>query len=132
MLKNLNYALVVTSPLYGRQGSATALNLANAIVQQGHALNTVFFYLEGVSNAIVSALPASDEVDFHQAWLDLKVRANCELLVCSAAAYRRGVVTQQDAQNHGLESWSMSEHFSMSGLAEMSMAMLAADRVVQL
>ncbi|MGY5450793.1 sulfurtransferase complex subunit TusD [Agarivorans sp. MS3-6] len=129
---SLSYTLVVTSPLYGRQGSATALNFANALVAQGHQIKTVFFYLDGVSNAMQTGLPASDEVNIHALWLKLKQSSACELLVCSAAAYRRGVITQQDADLNALGAWSMSQHFTMSGLAEMSAAMLGSDRVVHL
>ncbi|MDO6687420.1 MULTISPECIES: sulfurtransferase complex subunit TusD [unclassified Agarivorans] len=129
---SLSYTLVVTSPLYGKQGSATALNFANSLVAEGHQLKTVFFYLDGVTNSLSTSLPASDEVDIHQCWIELKNNSGCELLVCSAAAYRRGVVAKEDLENQAVESFNMSHQFAMSGLAEMATAMLSSDRVVQL
>lgn len=128
---SLSYSLIVTSPLYAKQGSATAVNFAEALIAQGHRLETVFFYLDGVTNALATSLPASDEVDIHRRWLTIKQRANCELLVCSAAAYRRGVLDHEQAEQVGLCA-NMSRQFSISGLAEMATAMLRVDRVVRL
>ncbi|GAD04301.1 sulfurtransferase complex subunit TusD [Agarivorans albus] len=128
---SLTYTLVVTSPLYGKQGSASALNFANALIEAGHQIKTVFFYLDGVSNGLSTSLPASDEVNIHQHWLDIKKASACSLLVCSAAAYRRGVIGQEEAAVNQLPA-NMHNEFNMSGLAEMATAMLSSDRVVHL
>jgi len=128
---SLRYSLIVTSPLYGRQGSATALNFAKALIAEGHRLQAVFFYLDGVSNALATSFPTSDEINIHQQWLVLKQQANCDLLVCSAAAYRRGILDHEQAQQLGLSA-NMSSQFTVSGLAEMATVMLSADRVVHL
>ncbi len=127
----LNYTLIVTSPLYGKQGSASALNFATALVAEGHRLQTVFFYLDGVTNALLSSLPASDETNIHQQWLALKQQTNCQLLVCGAAAYRRGVIDQEQSELTGVTA-TMDAQFVISGLAEMAAAMLSADRVIRL
>ncbi|WP_026972358.1 sulfurtransferase complex subunit TusD [Aliagarivorans marinus] len=122
------YTLIVTSPVYGHQGSATALNLARAVLEEGHTLHAVFFYQEGVSNALATTMPAGDEIDMVKQWQQLKADSACQLLVCSAAAQRRGVLGQEEGEQRDI----IIDGFEQTGLAEMSIAMLEADKVVRL
>ncbi len=55
----MRYTLLVTGPAYGTQHASSALLFARALLAQGHQLESVFFYREGVLNANqLSARPA--------------------------------------------------------------------------
>ncbi len=58
----MRYTLLVTGPAYGTQHASSALLFARALLAQGHQLESVFFYREGVLNANQLSAPASDEV----------------------------------------------------------------------
>lgn len=128
----LRYTLLVTQGVYGRQGGATALRFAKAVVDSGHRLQMVFFYQDGVSHANHLVSPASDEESLYQGWCQLSQSSACSLAVCVAAAERRGVVDETVAQQHQLANFNMQAPFRMAGLAELTAAMLDSDRVVQL
>ena len=59
----MRYVLQVTQPLYGGQGSALAVQLAQALLENGHQLDQIFFYREGVYNGNAFSYPANDEIN---------------------------------------------------------------------
>ena len=75
----MRFALMVTGPAYGTQQASSALQFAQALLQAGHELVSVFFYREGVYNANQFTSPASDEFDLVRAWQALMRRRvlNC-------------------------------------------------------
>ncbi|MDD1796357.1 sulfurtransferase complex subunit TusD [Enterovibrio sp. ZSDZ42] len=127
----LNYVIVVSAPVYGRQSSMTAYRFAETLVAQGHKLSKVFFYQDGVSNASSLTVPANDEFDLVSAWQALAKTHQVELETCVAAALRRGQVGEDEAKLHGLSSSNMADGFSQAGLGSLSEALLTADRVIQ-
>ncbi|MFM2475984.1 sulfurtransferase complex subunit TusD [Celerinatantimonas sp. MCCC 1A17872] len=126
---SLTYTLLVTSAAYGQQGSASALRFAKAVSEQGHILKSVFFYLDGTSNANSFLSPASDENDIYKLWCELCEQTKCQLLVCVSAGARRGYIDSSQAK-HAM--FNIHEPFQVAGLAEMTIAMQQADRVMQL
>lgn len=129
--KRLRFALLVTGAVYGSQTSADAYRFAQAVVAKGHELSCIFFYQAGVSNANNLVLPASDETNLHQAWIELAQQQGIRLEVCVAAALRRGVCDAASATQAQLSHWNLSEPFYLSGLGQLAQAALTADRVVQ-
>ncbi|USD65526.1 sulfurtransferase complex subunit TusD [Vibrio sp. SCSIO 43136] len=128
---SLSYTLVVNGAGYGSQSSRTALQFANALISQGHTLRSVFFYQDGVSNGSALAVPANDEVDTTKAWQKLAKEHQVRLETCVAAALRRGIVSEDEAQQHGLANHNLAEGFTQAGLGSLAEAMLTQDRVVQ-
>ena len=127
----LRFALLVTGPCYGTQAASDAYRFAQAVIEQGHTLSQVFFYQEGVYNANHLVAPASDETNLQQAWTKLALTQGLRLDVCVAAALRRGVCDQVNAEQVGLSQWNLSAPFYLSGLGQLAEAALTADRVVQ-
>lgn len=125
----LTYTLLVTSAAYGQQGGTSALRFARALIEQGHILKSVFFYLEGTSNANSFLSPASDELNLYQSWCELYQQNQCELLVCISAAARRGYIDDSQAKD---SMFNIRDPFQVSGLTEMTIAMQQTDRVMQL
>ncbi|WP_107851886.1 sulfurtransferase complex subunit TusD [Oceanimonas marisflavi] len=127
----LRFALLVTGPCYGTQSAADAWRFACAVLEQGHAVDSVFFYQEGVHNGNRLLQPASDEFDLYRAWVDLAGRHDLTLDLCVAAALRRGLCDDTGAADVGLSAGNVTAPFRLSGLGALAQAALTADRVVQ-
>lgn len=130
-MSSLSYTLVVNGSLYGSQSSRTAYQFANALITQGHTLVSVFFYQDGVNNGTALSVPANDEFDLVDAWQKLAKEHNVRLETCVAAALRRGIVSQDEATQHGLAQHNLAEGFVQAGLGSLAEAMLTQERVVQ-
>ncbi len=61
-----------------------------------------FFYREGVLNANQLTAPASDEFDLVRGWQSLHDEHGVALHICVAAALRRGVTDEREAQQLAL------------------------------
>ena len=127
----MRFALMVTGPAYGTQQASSAYQFALALLDAGHTLSSVFFYREGVNNANAFTAPASDEFDLVRAWQRLHDEQQVELHICVAAALRRGVLDDNEAQRLALAGANMETGFSLSGLGALAEAALSCDRVVQ-
>ncbi|HBC7344351.1 TPA: sulfurtransferase complex subunit TusD [Citrobacter koseri] len=127
----MRFAIMVTGPAYGTQQASSALQFAHALVNEGHELNSVFFYREGVYNANQLTSPASDEFDLVRAWQQLGAQHDVALNICVAAALRRGIVDETEAKRLALASANLQPGFSLSGLGALAEASLTCDRVVQ-
>lgn len=131
MSTQLTYCLLVTGPAYGTQQAASAYQFANALLEEGHRLNTLFFYSEGVSNANAFTAPANDEFNLVKAWQQLAVKSDCEMHICVSAALRRGITDKEQAALLLLEAHNLAEGFIMSGLGSLAQAMLTTDRTIR-
>lgn len=127
----MRFALLVTGPAYGTQQASSAWQFARAALAEGHELASIFFYREGVYNANQLTAPASDEFDLVRAWQTLNQEHGVELHICVAAALRRGVTDEAEANRLGLASSNLQPGFSLSGLGALAEATLTCDRVVQ-
>ncbi|WP_413112811.1 sulfurtransferase complex subunit TusD [Thaumasiovibrio sp. DFM-14] len=128
---SLKYALVVNGPAYGTQAARSALLFAQTLIDQGHTLARVFFYQEGVHNANRLVIPANDEFQLLEAWQTLANTHQVELQTCIAAALRRGVVGQQEAEQAGLDTENLAAGIEQAGLGSLAEALLTMDRVIQ-
>ncbi|MCE2572315.1 sulfurtransferase complex subunit TusD [Motilimonas eburnea] len=127
----MRLAILVNSPAYGTQGSATAYRFCQAAITKGHQIAGVFFYQQGVANANALTLPASDETNLVQLWADLASQHQFPLDVCIAAALRRGVVDEVSAQEQRLPANNLMAPFAMTGLGQLAELVGRADRLVQ-
>lgn len=127
----MRFAIVVTGPAYGTQQASSALQFAQAVLNEGHELSSVFFYQEGVYNANMLTSPASDEFDVVRAWQQLNQTQGVTLNICVAAALRRGIVDETESARLGLAAANLQPGFILSGLGALAEASLTCDRVVQ-
>jgi tRNA 2-thiouridine synthesizing protein D len=130
-VSGLTYTLVVNGPVYGSQSARSAYQFAKALIEQGHTLVSVFFYQDGVTNGSTLSVPANDEFDLSKAWQTLAQEHDVRLETCVAAALRRGVISEEEANLHGLLQNNLAEGFVQAGLGSLAEAMLTQDRVVQ-
>lgn len=127
----MRFAIVVTGPAYGTQQASSALQFAQAVLNEGHELSSVFFYQDGVYNANMLTSPASDEFDVVRAWQQLNQTQGVTLNICVAAALRRGIVDETESARLGLAAANLQPGFILSGLGALAEASLTCDRVVQ-
>ncbi|HHL2500093.1 TPA: sulfurtransferase complex subunit TusD [Yersinia enterocolitica] len=130
-MSSTKYCLMVTGPAYGTQQASSAYQFAQALINSGHHLVSVFFYREGVLNANQLTAPANDEFDLVRAWQQLANEHAVILNVCVAAALRRGVTDQHEAEQLNLAAANLQPGFTLSGLGALAESALTCDRMVQ-
>lgn len=124
------FSLAVYSAPYTSQASYTAYQFAIALLNQGHLLHRVFFYQDGVHNATNLAIPPQDEFDLQSAWQTLAINHNLDIVVCIAAALKRGVIDAREAQRYNKRSHNAVERYSISGLGQLIEATVKSDRLI--
>lgn len=124
----MKFALLITaSP--GQENAWHALRFCEAALAQGHSVPRVFFYGEGVLTANALQCPPQDDIALLAGWQALSTRG-VELVVCVAAALKRGVLDADNAQRMEQGPPNLAEGFAISGLGQLVEAMLEADRFV--
>ncbi|MCX2523339.1 sulfurtransferase complex subunit TusD [Larsenimonas rhizosphaerae] len=126
----MNYTLVVYGAPYSTQASHSALRLAEALPAQGHRVTTVFFYHDGVHNGSSLMQPPQDEPHLLARWRALHADQQCELLVCVAAAVKRGIHDASEATRHGHEAHALEAPFELTGVGQLLVASQHSDRTV--
>jgi tRNA 2-thiouridine synthesizing protein D len=126
----MNIAIVVHGDGTSSESPHTALRFARAAVAKGHKIHRVFFYHGGVNLANVLAVQPQDETDIAAEWASFANVNGIELAVCVAAALRRGVLGQQDAERYGRPTASVKAPFEIVGLGQMIEAAIEADRFI--
>lgn len=110
--------------------SRRALRFAEAVLAAGHEIVRLFFYREGVHNATDFGVWPQDEQDLSLAWRNLIASHGLDAVVCVAAAQRRGLVSVEEAQRHGLPGSNMSPPWVLSGLGQLHEGIQEADRLI--
>lgn len=117
----VTFALLINSAPHSAQAEA-AFRFARAAVAQGYRVVRVFFHGDGVYHALPPA-PGGDEVPLAARWAELAQGSGIDLVLCSAAAQRRGVW-----QEHG--GWPVAEGFRVGGVGQWVEACLQVERVL--
>ncbi|RUR32560.1 sulfurtransferase complex subunit TusD [Vreelandella nanhaiensis] len=126
----MEYGLLVMGAPYTSPAPHSALRFAHAVLTQGHRLNGVFFYHEGVHNASSLMAPPQDELNLREAWVELHETHQVSLDVCIAAALRRGVMNEAEAKRHGKTSYNLEAPFELTGLGQLLTLQQRCDRLV--
>lgn len=107
----------------------SALNFAEAVLAQGHEIYRLFFFNEGVLNAV--ALPDLKSADAGDAlckrWQKLIGEQQLDAVVCVSSAKKRGIVAQDDGAANSLR---IADGFTISGLGQLVDAAVNADRLI--
>ncbi len=126
----MRFAIQVNAGPYQHQACASALAFALAVLARGHEIIRVFFYHDAVNVATRLATPPQDEQDLTQAWRALARDNDVDLVVCVAAAERRGIVDAEQRARHGKDVDNLADGFRIAGLGQLVEAALDADRLV--
>lgn len=126
----MKYTLMVNEGPYQRQSSDTALHFARAALAKGHEVIRVFFYHDGVNNGTRLSIPPRDDRQVQQAWSDLAKQHGLDLVICIAAAQRRGITDAKEAKRQGLDTDNLLDGFRISGLGQLIEGSVEADRTL--
>ncbi len=126
----MKFGVVVNEGPYTHQASDTAYHFTKTAIEKGHEIFRVFFYHDGVNNASRLAVPPQDERNVQRNWTELAHRHNLDLVVCIAAAQRRGILDESEAKRHGKDASNLAPGFRISGLGQLVEAGIVADRLV--
>lgn len=124
------FTLLIHSSPYASQGTLSALHFCRAALKRNHQIQRVFFYGDGVYNAnYLNTLP-QDEINLTQEWTRLAQEEQIELLICVAAAIKRGIMDQQEAKRYEKNDTNCAPAFQIAGLGQLIDACIDSDRVI--
>ncbi len=126
----MKFSLLVLSAPHSRQASYSALKFAKAAIASGNEIYRIFFYQDGVQNASTLQSPPQDETHFSEEWKSLADTHNVDLVVCIAAALKRGILDQAEANRYEKEAYNLHAPFELSGLGQLLEAQLQSDRLI--
>lgn len=124
------FSILIYGAAHNSQAAHTAYRFAQAALESGHTLHRVFFYGDSVEVASSLNAPQRDEVDIHACWKALAQTHQLDLVVCIAAALKRGVIDQNEARRHEKASHNIEAPFTLSGLGQLTEAALVSDRLI--
>jgi len=115
----MKIGILVNEGPFTHQASDSAYHFTKAAVEKGHQVLRVFFYYDGVNNANKLSEPQFDDRNLVKMWGELAADHGIDLVVCVAAALRRGI--KDDI---------LADGFRISGLGQLIELGMAADRTV--
>ena len=115
---------------YQHQSSDSAYHFARAALEKGHEIFRVFFYHDGVNNATRLTTPPQDDRNVVNRWSELAAKHNIDLVVCVAAAQRRGIADADEAKRNGKDANNIAPGFRISGLGQLIEGGIQSDRLV--
>jgi tRNA 2-thiouridine synthesizing protein D len=125
----MKFAIALFAPPHA-PSSRRALRFAQATLAGGHEIVRLFFYQDGVHSAASNVVSAQDELDLTTEWRDFVREQRLDAVVCIAAALRRGVLNEQEAQRYSRPAANLGEPWDLSGLGQLHEATQLADRLV--
>lgn len=125
----MKFAIALFSAAHA-PSSRRALLFAQAALDAGHEIVRLFFYQDGVYNAANSVVTPQDEQDLPQQWRAFVTEHQLDGVVCIAAALRRGVLNEEEAQRYQRSAASVEAPWALSGLGQLHDAIQDADRLI--
>ena len=125
----MNYALLnLASP--NHSSCESAYQFACAVTAGGHRVSRIFFYGDGVYQASLLQQPPQGSTPIYQRWRAFSQQHNTELVVCIAAALKRGICDQQEAERYSLTAANLAQGFSLAGLGQLVDLTANADKLI--
>jgi tRNA 2-thiouridine synthesizing protein D len=115
----MKFGLMINEGPYTHQATDSAYLFAKAALAKGHKIQRVFFYHDGVNNATKLTEPPQDDRQIVNRWSRLAEEHGVDLVVCVAAALRRGIREE-----------NLAPGFRISGLGQLVESGIQADRLV--
>lgn len=115
----MKFGIMVNEGPYTHQAADTAYLFAKAALEKGYQVPRVFFYHDGVNNASRLTEPPQDDRHIVNRWSKLAEEHGIDLVVCVAAALRRGIKDE-----------NLAAGFRISGLGQLVEAGIQTDRLV--
>lgn len=125
----MKFAIAVFSPAHA-PSSRRALRFAQAVLAGGHEIVRLFLYQDGVHSASANVVAPQDETDIAAQWRDFISEQQLDAVVCIAAALRRGVLNDEEANRYQRPAANLPAPWELSGLGQLHEAAQLADRLV--
>ena len=126
----MKFGIVINEGPYQHQASDSAFLFIKAAIEEGHEIFRVFFYHDGVNNGTRLASPPQDDRHIPNRWSELGKEHNVDLVLCVAAAQRRGVVDPDEMKRNKKDANNIAEKFRISGLGQLLEAGVQCDRLI--
>jgi tRNA 2-thiouridine synthesizing protein D len=126
----MKISIQVSEGPYNHEASVTAINYIKAAIEAGHDIFRVFFYHDGVNNGTNFATPPQDDMNIQKTWSELAAAHDIDLVVCVAAAQRRGIVDEGEMTRNKLSGMNIMDGFRISGLGQLIEAGIESERLV--
>lgn len=126
----MKIGVVVSEGPYTHEAADTAYNFVKAAIAGGHEVPRVFFYHDGVNVSTRLSVPPQDERNIQKQWTALAEDNEIDLVVCIAAAQRRGILDENEAKRQGKDANNIAEGFRISGLGQLIEMGIQTDRLV--
>lgn len=126
----MKFSLQINEGPYQHQASDSAIQFTKAALAKGHEIYRVFFYHDAVNNATRLAIPPQDDRNIPEQWAALQKEHNLDLVVCIAAAQRRGMIDEDEMKRQGKDANNILDSFRISGLGQLIEAGIEADRLI--
>lgn len=126
----MKFGIVVNEGPYTHQCADSAYQFTKAALEKGHEIFRIFFYHDGVNNGTRLGVPPQDDRNITKQWSELSEQYELDLVVCIAAAQRRGLLDADEAKRHGKDADNIAPGFRISGLGQLIEAGIQSDRLV--
>jgi tRNA 2-thiouridine synthesizing protein D len=126
----MKLSVLVNEGPYQHQSADSAIQFTKAALEKGHEVMRVFFYHDGVNNGTRFAVPPQDDRNIAEQWTELAKQYDLDLVICIAAAQRRGILDENEAKRQGKDGHNMADGFRISGLGQLIEAGIQSDRMV--
>ena len=124
------FSLIIQASPFSTQSTGTAYRFASALLAEGHQIHRIFFYSDAVLTASKLVATPQDESDLPSLWQTLAQEHDLDLVVCIAAAVKRGIINATEAQRYEKSAENLADGFELSGLGQLAEAIALSDRVV--
>ena len=126
----MKFGILVSEGPYTHQAADSAYQFAKAALEKGHEIFRIFFYHDGVNNGTRLTTPPQDDRNIVTRWSEMAEKHNIDLVVCVAAAQRRGIADADEAKRNGKDADNIAPGFRISGLGQLIEAGIQCDRLV--
>ena len=126
----MKLSVMINEGPYQHQAADSAYHFTKAALEKGHEIFRVFFYHDGVNVATRFGVPPQDDRNITVLWSELAKEHDLDLVVCVAAAQRRGILDADEAKRHSKDGDNIAPGFRISGLGQLIEAGIQSDRLV--
>jgi tRNA 2-thiouridine synthesizing protein D len=126
----MKFAIQINEGPYTHQASDSAYQFTKAALEKGHEIFRVFFYHDGVNNGTRLTTPPQDDRNIVKRWSELAEQHGLDLVVCVAAAQRRGIADEDEAKRNSKDADNIAPGFRISGLGQLIEAGIQSDRLL--
>jgi tRNA 2-thiouridine synthesizing protein D len=124
----MKFSIAIHEGPYTHEASDTAYQFIAAALEKGHEIYRVFFYHDGVNNGTRLTTPPQDDRNIVKRWSELAEKHNLDMVVCVAAAQRRGIADADESKRNGKDADNIAPGFRISGLGQLIEACIQSDR----